>query len=54
MNVNMLVVWMNVLDTDLKIIRYWTGSPCDDLRSGTEWEKRGDRVTTLTKQRCTL
>ena len=26
-------------------MRYRTGSQCNDLRSGTEQEKRGDRVT---------
>ena len=34
----------------LKIMRYWTGSQCSDLRSGTECEKRGDGVTTLAKK----
>ena len=30
-------------------MRYRTGSQCNDFRSGTEREKRGDRVTTLSQ-----
>ena len=31
------------------MMRDWTGSQWRDFRSGTEWENRGDRVTTLAK-----
>ena len=36
MNVNMLVDWMRINVQILKIMRYRTGSQCNDLRSGTE------------------
>ena len=49
---NCLRCLAGVSSGNFSIMRYWTGSQCNDLRSDTESDKRGDWVTTLAKQFC--